>query len=217
MPMIVIPSGMIPRCSWRWLREDPRVRRLIHAVQDQYDRYDEPQTRSTSWAYQATTWSHPRKLVVKVERTATGQRNIRVVTTDCWQGRGQVLYETDYCAWGKDEQSIKDHKRSLQSDRTSCHTFEANQFRLCCMSAAYVLLHVLRAAVCGGTPWAQVTMATLQQHVLKLGARIGVLKTRIKVQLPAAYPWRHELAQVLGIFAHLRAWPAVRAGPAVAS
>lgn len=197
----------------QWLRDDPRVQRLIHAVQDHYERYDEPQTRYASWAYQATTWSHPRKLVVKVEITATGQLNLRAITTDCWQARGRVLYETIYCARGKDEQYIKDHKRYLQSDRTACHRFEANQFRLLCMSAAYVLLHSLRTQVCGGTRWAHATMATLQQHVLKLGARIVALKTRIKVQLPAAYPWYTDLARMLGIFTYLRAAPEARAGP----
>ncbi len=121
-----------------------------------------------------------------------------------------------YCARGKDEQYIKDHKLYLQSDRASCHRFEANQFRLFCMSAAYVLLHALRTQGCGGTRWAQVTMATLQQHVLKLGARILVMKTRIKIQLPAAYPWKADLAQVLGIFTHLRDQISARAGPVTA-
>lgn len=197
----------------KWLRKDARIQRLIRAVKTHYDRYGEPQTRYASWAYQATTWSHPRKLVVKVEMTATGRINIRAITTDCWQGRGRVLYETVYCARGKDEQYIKDHKRYLQSDRASCHRFEANQFRLCCMSAAYVLLHALRTEVCGGTRWAQATLATLQQHVLKLGARIRVMKTRIKVQLPTAYPWFPDLARMLGIFTSLRAAPEARAGP----
>ncbi|HKJ87604.1 MAG TPA: transposase, partial [Gammaproteobacteria bacterium] len=196
----------------KWLRKDARIQRLIQAVETHDDRSGEPRTRYASWAYQAPTWSHPRKLVVKVEITSTGRINIRAITTDCWQGRGRVLYETGSCARGKDEQYIKDHKGSLQSDRTSCHRFEANQFRLYCMSAAYVVLHSLRTQVCGGTRWAQATMATLQQHVLKLGARIRVLKTRIKVQRPAAYPWPADLARLLGIFTHLRA----RAGPVMA-
>ena len=197
----------------QWLRAEARVQALLQQVQDHYDRYGDPQTRYTSWAYQASTWEQPRKLVVKVEITATGQRNIRAITTDCWPGQGRVLYETVYCARGKDEQYIKDHKRHLQSDRTACHTFEANQFRLLLMSAAYVLLHHLRAEVCGGTRWAQATMATLQQHLLKIGARVQVLKTRVKVQLPAAYPWYPDLARILGIFTALRAAPGARAGP----
>jgi hypothetical protein len=199
-----------------WLREDPRVQQLVEATETHYARYGEPQTRYTSWAYQASTWSHPRKLVVKVEITGTGQPNIRAITTDCWQGHGRVLYEQVYCARGKDEQYIKDHKRYLQSKRASCHRFEANQFRLLCMSAAYVLLHALRNEVCGGTRWAQATMATLQQQVLKVGARIVRFTTRIKVQLPAAYPWLPDLVQLFRIFSHLRTESAARAGPSTA-
>jgi len=201
----------------KWLRNDPRIQRLIHAVETHDDRSGEPQTRYASWAYQATTWSHPRQLVVKVELTAPGRINIRAITTDCWQAQGRVLYEHVYCARGQDEQSSKDHQVSLQSHRASCHRFEANQFRLFCMSAAYVLLQALRAEVGGGTRWAQVTMATRQQQVLKLGARIRGLKTPMKVQLPAAYPWYADLAQLLGIFTHLRACSATRAGPVGAS
>jgi len=78
--------------------------------------------------------------MVKVEMTATGQINLRAITTDCWHWWGRVLYETVYCARGKDEQYIKDHKRYLQNDHTSCHRFEANQFRLFCLAAADVRL-----------------------------------------------------------------------------
>lgn len=90
-----------------------------------------------------------------------------------------MLYETVYCSRGKDEQYMKDHKLYLQSGRTSCHRCEANPFRLWCMSAAYVLLRALRAEVCRGTRWARVNMATLQQHLLKIGARIVTLTTRL--------------------------------------
>lgn len=79
-----------------------------------------------------------------------------------------------------------------------------------------MLLQAFRAEVCRGTRWARVTIATLQQHVLKIGARIVTLKTRMKVYLPAVYPWYADLAQVLGIFAHLRAGPPARAGPSTA-
>lgn len=116
----------------QWLQEDPRVQRLLHAVHTHYDRYAECQRRYVSWAYQAATWSHPRTLVVKVEMTATGQINLRAITTDCWQGRGLGLYETVYCARGKDEQYLKDHKCYLQSDRTACHTFEKPTSSGCC-------------------------------------------------------------------------------------
>ena len=41
---------------------------------------------------------------------------------------------------------IKEHKLYTKSDRTSCHRWEANQFRLFLHSGAYWLLHQLRQA-----------------------------------------------------------------------
>jgi hypothetical protein len=40
------------------------------------------------------------------------------------------LYETGYCARGQAENFIKLHKTQLASDRTSCRSLRANQFRL---------------------------------------------------------------------------------------
>jgi len=64
--------------------------------------------------------------------------NTRFVVTDLEQAGAKVLYRQIYCARGQMENEIKDHKRYLKSDRTSCHRFEANQFRLLLHSAAYV-------------------------------------------------------------------------------
>ena len=45
-------------------------------------------------------------------------------------GRAKVLYEKVYCARGRMENLIKDMKLYTRSDRTSCHRWEANQFRM---------------------------------------------------------------------------------------
>ena len=42
------------------------------------------------------------------------------------------------------ENMIKDHKLYTKSERTSCHRWEANQFRIFLHSGAYWLLHQLR-------------------------------------------------------------------------
>src|SRR5260370_42595435 len=84
----------------------------------------------------------------------------------------QVLYQYLYCARGQAENEIKDHKLYLKSDRTSCHRFEANQFRLLLHSAAYVLLETLRREVLRTTQWASATMETIQLRLLKIGARV---------------------------------------------
>ena len=129
----------------------------------------------------------PRRVVIKVEVSEQGV-NTRFVVTDLEQARAKVLYRQIYCARGQAENEIKDHKLYLKSDRTSCHRFEANQFRLFLHSAAYVLLDTLRREVFKGTPWAGATMETIQLRLLKLGARVQEFTDRIKISLPSSCP-----------------------------
>ena len=62
---------------------------------------------------------------------------------------------------------IKNHKTFLHSDRTSCHTFEANHFRLFLHSAAHVLMHALSEIGLAGTSWMNAQFNTLQHRILK--------------------------------------------------
>ena len=109
-----------------------------------------------SFCYQANSWAVPRRVVAKVEVEGEGEGeerepNLRFVVTDFERAKTNVLYEETYCARGKAELYIKDHKTYLKSDRTSCHRFQANQFRLFLHSAAYVLIHAPRNSVFRGT------------------------------------------------------------------
>jgi hypothetical protein len=92
----------------------------------------------------------------------------------------------------------------LKSDRTSCHRFEANQFRLFLHSAAYVLLDTLRREVLGGTEWARASIQTIQLCLLKLGARVKELKGRIKVWLASSCPVAPVLRRSLSLLACVR-------------
>ena len=81
----------------------------------------------TEFLYQAETWSKPRRVICKVEVSEKGD-NIRFVVTNIKLPRKAYIYETIYCGRGQMENYIKDHKRFLHSDRTSCHKFEAGAF-----------------------------------------------------------------------------------------
>jgi hypothetical protein len=109
-------------------------------------RWGRKATRFHSTRSQAGTWSRSRRVVIKVEVSEQGV-NTRFVVTDMEQARTQVLYRHISCARGHMANESKDHKLSLQSERTSCHRFEANQVRLCLHAAAYVLLDTLRREV----------------------------------------------------------------------
>lgn len=121
-----------------------------------------------------------------------------------FQAKARLLYENIYCDWGNMELSIKDHKTYTKSNRTSCHRFSANQFRLFLHSAAYVLLHSFQTQLLKGTNLAKATLDTLRLKLLKVGARVVELKTKIKVHLPEAYPLKPLLKKCFAIFDYIR-------------
>ena len=110
------------------------------------------------------------------------------------QGRAKRLYDKVYCARGQAENLIKDIKTYTASDRTSCHRWQANQFRLFLHMGAYWLLHGLRRFAPRKSPWRGATFATLRATFLKIAARIEELKSRVTIALPCAYPHKAMLA-----------------------
>jgi len=144
--------------------------------------------------YRAKSWSRERKVVARVEATSKGC-DIRFAVTNL-PGRAKVLYARVYCARGRMENMIKDHKLYTKSDRTSCHRWEANQFRLFLHTGAYWLLHRLRQAAPRRSLWRKATFETLRRAFLKIAVRIEELKSRVRVALPSAYPYQPALISV---------------------
>ena len=126
--------------------------------------------------------------------------DVRFVVTNL-PGSAKVLYEKVYCARGRMENMIKDMKLYTRSDRTSCHRWEANQFRLFLHMAAYWLLLSLRKAAPRRSLWRTATFETLRRAFLKIAVRIQELKSRIKVAFPSAYPHAPILALIAGVIA----------------
>ena len=156
------------------------AREAVEQATRAYARWGRKVTRFHSTPSQAQTWSRPRRVVIQVDVSEQGV-NTRFVVTDMEQARTKVLYQKIYCARGQAENEIKDHKLYLKSDRTSCHRFEANQFRVLLHAAAYVLLETLRREVLRTTQGASATMETIQLRLLKLGARVQECKDQIKI------------------------------------
>lgn len=146
--------------------------------------------------YQAKSWSRERRVVARVEATSRGC-DIRFIVSNL-PGRAKVLYDKVYCARGRMENMIKDHKLYTLSDRTSCHRWEANQFRLFLHTGAYWLLHQLRQAAPRRSRWRGATFETLRRSFLKIAVRIEELKSRIKIALPSAYPYQVDFRLIAG-------------------
>ena len=149
----------------------------------------------TSFMYKAESWSEAHRIICKVEVSDEGE-NIRFVVTNLETNRKQWIYETIYCGRGQMENYIKDHKLFLHSDRTSCHRFEANQFRLFLHSAAYVLMHTFRTKGLQGTAWCKAQFDQIQIRLLQVGARIDELKTKVTFHFPSAFPLKEVYEKV---------------------
>jgi Transposase DDE domain group 1 len=143
--------------------------------------------------YQAGSWDRPRRVIAKAEHSAKGA-NPRYVVTNVAQAP-QPLYEEDYCARGEAENRIKEQQLDLFSDRTSCHAWWANQFRLLLSSFAYVLVETLRRVGLAGTELAQAQAGTIRLKLLKIGAVVVRNTRRVRLWLSSAYPWQ-------GLFRH---------------
>ena len=156
------------------------------------------------FSYQAGTWRAPRRVIVKAEVTAQGE-NLRYVVINMADAQPKDAYDNIYSPRGQAENYIKGHKLYLHSDRTSCHRFQANQLRLFLHSAAYVLLHTMQHELFLGTQWAKAQFDMLRVRILKIGARVKELKTKIRLYLPSSYPLKGLLQKACGI---LQALPA---------
>jgi hypothetical protein len=135
--------------------------------------------------YAAGSWSRSRRTIARLE-VKNGVEDVRYILTNIVGGYAAALYEKVYCKRGQAENWIKDHKNALRSDLTSCHRFEANQFRVLLHSLAYMVLHEFRARVLRRTELARAQMDTIRWRLLKIGAQVTQSARRIRFHLAAA-------------------------------
>lgn len=158
----------------------------VESAQREYAQHKKPVKRYHSFEYKAGSWEHPQRVVVKVEVTSMGT-NIRYIVSSLRQIRSKALYEQGYCARATAELRIKEHKTYLLSDRMSCNSFMANQFRLFLHSAAYVLIHTLQTEILKTTEFCKASMKTIQLKLIKVAARVKIMKTKVKIELPREF------------------------------
>lgn len=142
--------------------------------------------------YAAQSWDKQRRIIAKAELSEQGP-NPRFVVTSL-EGDPQELYDRVYCARGEMENRIKEQQLGLFSDRTSCHGWWANQFRLRLSSCAYVLLETIRRVGLAHTELARAQVSTLRLKLLKIGTVIVRKTRRIRLFFSSAYPYQ-ELFQ----------------------
>ncbi|MDX2214964.1 MAG: IS1380 family transposase [Oculatellaceae cyanobacterium bins.114] len=145
--------------------------------------------------YAAASWDYPRRLVMKAEWLPKGA-NPRFVLTNL-ELPPQALYDQFYVKRGADsEHRIKELKLGIHSDRLSCHTFVANQFRLLLAQAAYILMLTIRQAA-QTTEFATAQVERLRSKLIKGAARVRVSARRVLVELAAHCPVAQQLRQIV--------------------
>ena len=161
---------------------------------------DAPKARCyKAFWYQAGSWSAPRRVIARIEasmqpaptpadpKAMRQEIDIRYVVTSL-EDDAERLYEGVYCQRGQAENLIKLHKAQLASDRTSCHSATANQVRLALATAAFWLMHTVRAAIPEGHALAKAEFHTLRLKLLKIAVRVVEHATRIRAHLPTSMP-----------------------------
>lgn len=200
-------------CRWRMLRwcEDHQVgyvvglaknsrvlsqaQDLIEQAESDYQAQGRKQRLFGEVSYGALTWDRPRRVLVKAEHSDRGT-NPRFVITNL-DSDPQQLYDRLYCARGEMENRIKEQQLGLFADRTSCHGWWPNQFRLLLSSCAYVLMERMRALALAGTELARAQVHTLRLKLLKIGAVVIRNTRRVRLLLSSSCPYQSIFGQAL--------------------
>ena len=86
------------------------------------------------------------------------------------------------------ENRIKEQQLHLFADRTSCHHWWPNQFRLLLASLAYTLVNAIRTLALKDTDMARAQVATIRLKLLRIGAVIRRNTRRVRFHLSSACP-----------------------------
>jgi Transposase DDE domain group 1 len=212
-------------CRWRLMRwcdshgigyvlglaRNPVLERLAvdwtERAERQFKKTGQPQRIFGSFSYAASSWDRPRRVIVKAEHNAKGS-NPRFIVANV-PADPQELYEDVYCQRGDMENRIKEQQLDLFADRTSCHRFLANQFRLFLSSAAYVLVQALRRMALHGTDLETAQVGTIRLKLLKVAARVVVSARRVVFHLASSYPFQDRFRVV---FERITSIPMVATG-----
>ena len=162
----------------------------IEAAERRFDLLREKQRLFTHFRYAAGSWDRSRRVIAKAEHSERGS-NPRYVVTNL-RGDPERLYDRLYCARGEMENRIKEQQLDLFADRTSCHGWWANQFRLLLSGLAYTLLEAIRRLALQKTELARAYVGTIRLKLLKIGAIIIRNTRRVRFLLSSAHP-RQEL------------------------
>jgi len=161
-----------------------------------FEQTGEKQRQFHEIRYAAQTWDRERRVIVKAERLPQGP-NLRFVVTNIVDREPADIYDGLYTARGDMENRIKEQQLGLFADRTSCHKFLANQFRLLLASAAYVLIEHIRRTALAGTELAKAQVTTIRLKLFKIAGRVITSVRRVMFHLSSGCPYPSLFQQIV--------------------
>lgn len=172
------------------------LRPMVVVTQDTATTYGEA-------AYQAGTWTAPRRAIIKAEvvwhQGREPRDNPRFVITNLRQ-TPEWIYTHVYCARGDSENRLKELKHGLAFGRTSCTRFWANQLRITLTAAAFALWQELQLRA-DRTTLRGAQVPRLRQALITIGVQVVRSVRRIVLHFPRSHPdaapWT-RLARALG-------------------
>jgi len=200
-------------CRWRMLRwcdrhnvnyivglaRNPRLEKQVDwhvdLVEKAFRLYQKPHRYLGEIRYAAKTWDRERRVIFKVEHNERGP-NKRFVVTNL-RAPPATVYDEVYCARGEMENRIKEQQLGLFADRTSCHYWWANQFRLLLASCAYTLINALRLEVLHDTELSTARVDTIRLKLFKIGTVIIRNTRRVRFLYSSRFAYQELFAHVV--------------------
>jgi Transposase DDE domain group 1 len=176
-----------------------RIADLRAQAEQRYARTQRPVAIRTSFRHRATRWPRQRRILVKLDVTATGT-SVRYMVTNR-PGRAADLIHW-YEGRGTAENRIKELKRDVHADRLSCHRYRANAARLQLHTIALLMLAYYRHWVLATTELATASFTTIRLRLFKVAARVVRSVRRLWFHLASSWPHRTLFCQLHRVLAH---------------
>jgi hypothetical protein len=202
-------NPVLQRASEHWLSEVELIHRFYGYRDPHVQRFEQIR------GYQAQSWPHSRRVVVKVEVTPQGSQRRFVVTN--LQEPEREVYQGFYVGRGDvPERPIGELKNGLCADRLSASGFCANALKLLVAVVAYALVVLYREACSGVAEVADAEVGTLRERLWKVPAELRDLDEGVRLSLPGDWQYARLWEQTLrGVREHAQRLQQVGEPPGV--
>ena len=160
---------------------------ILQEAKNQFQKTQEAIRMFGEFQYAAETWNKERRIIARIEYEDE-EASTRYITTNIKKNNPEHLYKDIYCQRANMENRIKEIKNDLYSDRTSCHKWWPNQFRVLLSSMAYILIESTRRLALKNTEFAKAQCSTIRLKLYKIGAVVMRNTRRIRFLFSSSFP-----------------------------